>query len=134
MAAPRVFDCTRAAPVVSCASVRRGDSLVWKLFLILALLLLPASCEKPRETGAGGSTPGKAARNTESTDRQERSSRRKLDRDLRGRYSDKTVRRRYNLSKRQLDTVKKELRKKDPSLATKASQNPPVTQTPAPGN
>ena len=101
-----------------------------KLFFIFSLCLLAVSCETSRETGVGGRTPGKATRDTEteSIDKQERSSRRKLGREWQGRYSEKTMRRRYGLSKKQFDTVKKELRKKDPSLATKASQNPPNTQ------
>ena len=104
-----------------------------KLFFIFALCLLAVSCEKPRETGSGGSTPENSTGRTESISKQERSSRRKLGRDWQGRYSEKTMRRRYNLSKKQLETVKKELRKKDPSLTTKAAQNPPAPQTTASG-
>ena len=99
-----------------------------KLFFILAFCLVAFSCEAPRETGTGGSTPRESTDDTESVSRQERSSRRKLGRDWRGRYSEKTVRRRYNLSKKQLETAKKELRKKDPSLSTKATQSPPANQ------
>jgi hypothetical protein len=107
---------------------------VRKLFFILTLCLVAVSCETSRETGVGGSTPRKASSDTESIDKQERSSRRKLGREWRGRYSEKTMRRRYGLSKKQFETVKKELRKKDPSLATKATQNPPNTQKSAPGS
>ena len=99
-----------------------------KLFFILAVCLLAVSCEASRETGTSGGTPRTSTDDTESVSRQERSSRRKLGRDWRGRYSEKTVRRRYNLSKKQLETVKKELRKKDPSLSTKATQSPPSNQ------
>jgi hypothetical protein len=102
---------------------------VKKLFFVLALGLLAVSCEAPRETGVGGSTPRKSTGDTESIDKQEHGTRRKLGRDWRGRYSEKTIRRRYGLSKKQLESVKKELRKKDPSLTTKATQNPPNTQT-----
>jgi hypothetical protein len=107
---------------------------VRKLLFIFALCLLAVSCEKPGETGGGGGTPQNSARDTESISKQERSSRRKLGRDWRGRYSEKTVRRRYNLSKKQLQTVKKELRKKDPSLTTKATQNPPAAQAGSSGS
>lgn len=104
-----------------------------KLFFISALCLLAVSCGAPGETGVGGSTPRKAARDTESIDKQERGTRREIGRDWRDRYSEKTVRRHYGLSKKQFESVKKELRKKDPSLATKATQNPPNTQKSASG-
>jgi len=106
---------------------------VRKLFFIFAMCLLAVSCETSRETGVGGGTPRKATSDTESIDKQERSSRRELGRDWRERYSEKTVRRHYGLSKKQFEIVKKELRKKDPSLATKATQTPRDGQTPGTG-
>lgn len=105
-----------------------------KRFLILILCLLAISCQGPQEKGVGGSTPRKAAQSTESIRKQERSSRRKFGRDWQDRYCEKTVRRLYGLSKKQFETVKKELKKKDPSLATKATQNPPGTQMPTSGD
>ncbi|MFH0778468.1 MAG: hypothetical protein V2A71_07530 [Candidatus Eisenbacteria bacterium] len=37
----------------------------------------------------------------------------------------------YGLSERQLEAAKRELRKKEPSLATKATQSPPGYRMPA---
>jgi hypothetical protein len=104
-----------------------------KLFFFLTLCLLAFSCGKTQETGFGGSTPRGTSSETESIQRQERSARRDMARDWHDRYSEKTMRRRYGLSKKQLETVKKEMRKKDPSLTTKATQNPPTTQASSSG-
>jgi hypothetical protein len=106
-----------------------GGLTVRKLFFIITLCLLALSCGKPQETGMGGGTPGKAGSDPVSVDRQEMSSCRKLAREWHDRYSEKTMRRRYGLSKKQFESVKKELRKQDPSLTTKATQNPPNSQT-----
>ena len=72
-----------------------------------------------------GGTPQSTGERKPSARSIERTSLREFGRDWKGRYCEKTLKSKYGLSDRQLETAKRELRKKKPSLATKASQNPP---------
>lgn len=104
-----------------------------KLFVLLLLVVLTFACAPSgRSTVKGGTPEGRKERTAirRGQDRQQRSSLRKFERDWKARYSEKTVRKVYGLSKRQLEVAKKRLRKKKPTLATKATQNPRDYQTP----
>jgi hypothetical protein len=95
------------------------------LVLLLGFLALSSlSCLESdnRTSGAAANTP--ASRRARSRDEGRRSSLRKFGREWRDRYCEKSLQRRYNLSKRQFEAAKKEMKKNDPSLTTKTARNP----------
>lgn len=96
-----------------------------KLLALTFLIVLTLSCAQPEERVVRGGTPQGVTENTKSKTDVERASLKKFGRDWKGRYSEKTIKEIYGLSDRQLETAKRELRKKKPSLATKATQSPP---------
>jgi hypothetical protein len=95
------------------------------LILLLGFLALSSlSCVESdnRTSGAAANTP--ASHRARSRDEGSRRSLRKFGREWRDRYCEKSLQRRYNLSKRQFEAAKKEMKRKDPSLTTKATRNP----------
>ncbi|UCF78205.1 MAG: hypothetical protein JSW03_08875 [Candidatus Eiseniibacteriota bacterium] len=103
------------------------------LLALLFLALLTFSCAQPEDRvarGGGAQSRGKDQEVRDGRQRRENASNRRFERDWRARYSERTVRKRYGLSKKQLDIAKKRLRKEDPALATESAQNPPGSNTP----
>jgi len=103
---------------------------VRKLLALTFFLVLTLSCAQPEQRVVRGGTPRGVSESKESKTGIERTSLRKFGRDWKGRYCEKTIKNIYGLSERQLETVKRELRKQKPSLATKATQGPPDLQMP----
>jgi len=97
---------------------------VRKLLALIFLFVLTLSCAQPEERVVRGGVPQEANKREPSTRSIERSSLRAFGRDWKGRYSEKTLKEVYGFSDRQLETAKRELRKKKPFLATKATQSP----------
>ena len=104
-----------------------------KLLALTFLFAVTLSCAQPEERVVRGGVPQDVGKSEQSTRSIERTSLREFGRDWKDRYSEKTLKEVYGFSDRQLETAKRELRKKKPSLATKATQSPnsfPMPQTP----
>ncbi len=104
------------------------------LFLLLSVFVLcgPSCAQRDQGSAGGSSTTGSPTTTSQAGDsrepltpeEKERKALRKFGREWQDRYSEKSLQRRYGLSKRQLEAAKKEMKKQDPSLATKARQDP----------
>jgi hypothetical protein len=106
---------------------------VRKLFVLVLFAMLTLSCAEPEQrTVRGGGARGRkeSTQSDRTQNRRNRSTTKKFERDWSSRYSEKTVRKVYGLSKKQLKSAKKRLRKEKPSLATKTTQNPPGHRSP----
>jgi hypothetical protein len=103
---------------------------VRKLLALIFVIVLTLSCAQREERVVRGGTPRGTTDSEKSKSSVERESLRKFGRDWKGRYCEKTIKKIYGLSDKQLETAKQELKRKSPFLATKATQGPASFPTP----
>jgi hypothetical protein len=103
---------------------------VRKLLALIFVIVLTLSCAQREERVVRGGTPQSMTDSEKSKSSTERESLRKFGRDWKGRYCEKTIKKVYGLSDKQLEAAKQELKKKKPFLATKATQSPSSLPTP----
>jgi len=109
--------------------ITRG-SPVRKLLALIFVIILTLSCAQQEERVVRGGTPKSTTHSEKSKSSTERESLRRFGRDWKGRYCEKTIKKVYGLSDKQLEAAKQELKKKKPFLATKATQSPSSFPTP----
>jgi len=101
-----------------------------KLLALIFLIFLTLSCAQPEGRVVRGGTPRGTNEGEKSPRSVERTSLREFGRDWKGRYCEKTIKKKYGLSDRQLEAAKRELRKKNLSFTTKATHSCPGSTMP----